>query len=152
MMPDVKLVITGKKGWHYENLFETVRHLGLEKFVVFTGYVEDEEAPYLYSGADIYTFPSIYEGFGLPPLEAMSCGTPVVASNTSSIPEVVENAGILLSPKDVESWVKAILRILRDDTLRKKMSADSLKQAKKFSWRKTARQTIEVYEEVLRGR
>jgi len=151
MMPDIKLVITGKKGWYYENLFEAVRHLGLEKFIIFTGYIEDEEAPYLYNGADVYAFPSIYEGFGLPPLEAMSCGTPVVASNTSSIPEVVGDAGVLLSPKDVESWVKAILRILRDKPLREKMTTASLKQAKKFSWRKTARQTVEVYEEVLRG-
>ena len=83
----------------------------------------------MYNGADVYALPSIYEGFGLPPLEAMSCGTPVVASNTSSIPEVVGDAGVLLSPKDVESWVKAILRILRDKPLRE-MTTASLKQAK----------------------
>lgn len=151
LMPDVKLVIAGKKGWHYENLFDTVRHLGLEKFVIFTGYIDDDEAPYLYSAADVYTFPSIYEGFGLPPLEAMSCGTPVVASNTSSIPEVVGDAGILLNPTDVESWVKALLRLLRDDNERKEMSAKSLARAKQFSWTKTARKTVEVYEEILKG-
>lgn len=151
LMPDVKLVIAGKKGWHYESLFELVRHLGLEKYVIFTGYIDDAEAPYLYSAADIYAFPSIYEGFGLPPLEAMSCGTPVIASNTSSIPEVVGDAGILISPTDVESWIKALLRLLRNDNERKEMSAKSLTRAKQFSWTKTANKTIEVYEEVLKS-
>ena len=151
LMPDVKLVITGKKGWHYENLFELVRHLGLEKYVIFTGYIKDEEAPYLYNGASVYAFPSIYEGFGLPPLEAMSCGTPVVASDTSSIPEVVADAGILLNPNDKESWVKALVRFLRNEDERQRYSQKALNRAKEFSWKKTAQKTIEVYEEVLKN-
>jgi len=149
LIPDVKLVITGKKGWHFDSLFELVTQLGLEKYIIFTGYIEDNEAPYLYSGASVYAFPSIYEGFGLPPLEAMSCGTPVVASDTSSIPEVVGNAGILLDPKDTESWVKALVRLLRNVDEQKRYSDKSLKQAQNFSWRKTAQATVDVYEELL---
>jgi len=151
LVPDVKLVITGKKGWHYEELFELVRHLGLEKFVIFTGYIKDEEAPYLYNGADIYAFPSIYEGFGLPPLEAMSCGIPVVASNTSSIPEIVSGAGILLDPHDTESWVKELVRLLRNKDERARLGQKSLERAKDFSWQRTAEKTIQVYEELLNG-
>jgi glycosyltransferase involved in cell wall biosynthesis len=150
VVPDVKLVITGKKGWHYQSLFELVEKLGLQKDVIFTGYILDEEAPYLYNGASVYAFPSIYEGFGLPPLEAMSCGTPVVASNTSSIPEVVGDAGVLLSPHDSNGWTKALVEILKNPTKREKLGQMALVRAKQFSWKKTAEKTAQVYEEVLK--
>ena len=143
-----KLVITGKKGWYYEGLFKLVEKLGLQNKVIFTGYVEDEDMPALYNAASLFTFPSLYEGFALPPLEAMACGTPVISSNTSSLPEVVGSAGILLPPKDISSWSASITEVLRFGSLRQELKQKSLRQAKKFSWEKTAQQTVDVYREV----
>ncbi|HIP90277.1 MAG TPA: glycosyltransferase family 1 protein, partial [Candidatus Nanopusillus sp.] len=97
-----KLVITGKKGWKYRSIFKTINKLNLRKDVIFTGYVPDEDLPTLYNAADLFVYPSLYEGFGLPPLEAMACGTPVITSNTSSLPEVVGDAGIMVDPYDVD--------------------------------------------------
>ena len=146
---DLQLVITGKKGWYYEGLFEKVRRLKLKTRVIFTGYVDDEDKPALYRAAKIFAFPSLYEGFGLPPLEAMASGVPVVSSNTSSLPEVVAEAGILLSPRNESEWVKALERINRDRELRSRMIEKSKSQAKNFSWEKTARKTIGVYRKAL---
>lgn len=143
------LVLTGKKGWYYEGLFKLVKDLKLEKRVVFSGYVPEKDLPLLYSAADLFVFPSLYEGFGFPPLEAMACGTPVIASNTSSIPEVVGSAGILLPPKDEKRWAKEIIKISLDKRLAQNLSKKGSEQAKKFSWEKTAAKTIEVYKEVL---
>lgn len=149
--PEYRLVITGKKGWYYEGLFEKVDALGLKNKVIFTGYVADEDKPALYSGATLFLFPSLYEGFGLPPLEAMSCGVPVIASKESSIPEVVGKAGVLLPPKDEAAWVREIIRVLGSASLKKIMIAKSLAQAKQFSWTKTALETVKVYEKVNRS-
>lgn len=146
---DAKLVITGKKGWYYEGLFRLVDELHLNDKVIFTGYVAEHDLPALYSGARTFVFPSIYEGFGLPPLEAMACGTPVISSNTSSLPEVIDKAGILLPPKDERLWAKNIFKVLKDSRLGKTLSEMGLRQARKFSWEETARKTIEVYEEVV---
>lgn len=146
--PDYNLVITGKKGWYYEELFTLTRELSLEKKVVFTGYISDQDKPKLYKGASIFLFPSLYEGFGLPPLEAMSLGIPVVSSNTSSLPEVVGDTGILLSPNDELAWVRSIKSILSDKTIQKNLSKMGLEQAKKFSWQRCAEETLNVYEEV----
>jgi len=143
------LLIVGKKGWYYEGLFQLVKDLNLDKRVIFTGYAEDEDIPVLYSGATALTFPSMYEGFGFPPLEAMACGTPVISSNTSSLPEVVGEAGILLSPKDEQLWVRNMSKIATNSKLAFKLSQKGLLQAKKFSWEKTARETIQVYKELL---
>ncbi|MBM2821195.1 MAG: group 1 glycosyl transferase [Candidatus Berkelbacteria bacterium] len=145
-----KLVITGKKGWYYEDLFKLVDKLSLQDKVIFTGYVEEKDLPALYSGARAFVFPSIYEGFGLPPLEAMACGVPVISSNTSSLSEVVDNAGILLQPKDERLWAAKIVKILRDPKLALTLSALALRQSKKFSWEESARKTINVYKEVLK--
>jgi glycosyltransferase involved in cell wall biosynthesis len=103
---ECKLVIAGKKEWEYKEIFETVDKLNLQNNVVFTGYVLDEDLPALYNAADLFVYPSLYEGFGLPPLEAMACGTPVITSNTSSLPEVVGNAGIMVDPYDVAQGFK----------------------------------------------
>lgn len=146
---DTKLVITGKKGWYYDSLFKLVEDLQLQDKVIFTGYVEDQDMPALYSGAKAFVFPSLYEGFGLPPLEAMACGTPVISSSTSSMPEVIGNAGILISPKDERLWAKNIIKVLKDRGLALTMSGWGLRQAKKFSWEATAKKTIEVYQKVL---
>lgn len=147
---ETKLVIIGKKGWYYDGLFRLVNQLQLDSEVIFTGYVEDDDVPALYNAASLFTFPSQYEGFGLPPLEAMACGTPVISSNTSSMPEVVGQAGILLPPKDEEQWAAAIVRVINSPALAAELSAKGLKQAKKFSWEKCARETIAVYQRVAK--
>lgn len=142
---NVNLLITGKWGWYYEGLFSLAKKLGIDNKVIFTGYVNDDDLPALYNGAMAFVFPSIYEGFGLPPLEAMACGTPVVASSTSCIPEIVGEGGILLPFKEKE-WVSTLSRLLKSPPLREKFSRLGRKQARKFSWQETARQTIKVYE------
>ncbi|PIN89775.1 glycosyltransferase family 1 protein [Candidatus Pacearchaeota archaeon CG10_big_fil_rev_8_21_14_0_10_32_14] len=144
-----KLVITGKKGWKYKEIYDTIDELKLENDVIFTGYVEEEDLPSIYNGASLFVYPSYYEGFGLPPLEAMSCGCPVITSNTSSIPEVVGDAGIMINPNDVDELAKQIKRVLSDKKLRENMKQKGLKQSKKFSWEKCAREHLEVYEEVI---
>jgi len=112
-------------------------------------FVEEEDKPAIYSGASLFVFPSIYEGFGLPPLEAMGCGTPVVCSNRTSLPEVVGDAAIIVDPDDTRALVDAIRRVLTDEALQTDLRARSLEHAKHFSWRKTAQETIAVYEEAL---
>lgn len=139
------LAIAGKKGWYYEELFKLVDDLGLADRVIFTGYIDDEDKSYLYNGSSLFAFPSVYEGFGLPPLEAMSCGVPVMTSSTSSLPEVVDKAGVLLPPNNKNLWVRNMKRVLKSSKVQKEMSEASLIQAAKFSWQKTAEQTLEVY-------
>ena len=143
-----KLVITGKKGWKYKEIFETIDKLNLQNDVVFTGYVSDEDLPALYNAADLFVYPSIYEGFGLPPLEAMACGTPVITSNTSSLPEVVGDAGIMIDPCNVDGLADAMYEVLTKAGLRANMIKKGLERAEMFSWEKCARETLEVYEEV----
>ena len=146
--PNYQLVITGKKGWYYQSLFDLVDELKLNDKVIFTGYIDDKEKPAFYKGASLFLFPSLYEGFGLPPLEAMASGVPVISSNTSSLPEVIGEAGILLSPTDELGWVRSIKQVLQDKNLQKVLSKKSQIQASNFSWEKNARQTLEVYKEV----
>ncbi|MFQ6057989.1 MAG: glycosyltransferase family 4 protein [Anaerolineae bacterium] len=144
-----KLVIVGRKGWLYEGFFRRLHELGLEGEVVLLGFVPDEDLPALYSAADLFVFPSLYEGFGLPPLEAMACGTPVIASNTSSLPEVVGEAGILIDPHHVGGLVEAMERVLMDEPLRAEMRAKGLERARRFMWGRAAAMTLEVYRSVL---
>ena len=146
----LNLVVTGKRGWYFEDLFEKVAKLGLKEKVIFTGYVDEDDKAALYQGARIFAFPSLYEGFGLPPLEAMVSGIPVISSDTSSMPEVVGDAGILLKPNNLEGWVKAITKINGDDEFHKQLSQKSEIQADGFSWKKTAQQTIDVYHQAIR--
>jgi len=142
------LVIAGKRGWYTEAPFAQVRRLGLERRVRFTDYVADADLPALYSLADVFTFPSRYEGFGLPPLEAMACGTPVISSDAASLPEAVGDAGLLVSPDDPIALAAALRRVLGDATLRARLSAAGLVQAQRFTWEETARQTLTVYQEL----
>ena len=145
----LKLVIAGKKGWMYEEIFKKVKELNLEKEVVFTGYVPDEELPILYKGAKCFALVSLYEGFGFPVLEAMSMGVPVVCSNSSSLPEVAGEAAILVDPKNVEDIKGGIEKILgMSDEEIERLRSQGIKQASKFTWEKTARQTLEILEEV----
>jgi glycosyltransferase involved in cell wall biosynthesis len=144
--PSLHLVIAGGKGWLYEEIFATVERLGLEEKVVFPGFVADEHLPALYNLADLFVFPSLYEGFGLPPLEAMACGTPVITSDASSLPEVVGQAGLMVEATDVESLAEAMQRVLEDDALREGMIARGLEQARKFTWGKAAAKLLSLYE------
>lgn len=148
--PNIKLVITGKKGWYYQNLFDITNKLGLNKKVIFTGYITNFEKSVLYSGAKIFLFPSLYEGFGLPLLEAMNCEVPIISSNVTSIPEVVGEAGILLDPHNEKEWIKSINKVLSDQNLRNKMIEKSLLRSKQFSWEKTAKETLKVYEKIYK--
>jgi glycosyltransferase involved in cell wall biosynthesis len=136
--------------WYYEDLFRLVEELKLENRVVFTGYAEEMDIPVLYSGATALTFPSLYEGFGFPPLEAMSCGCPVISSDTSSLPEVVGQAGILIPPKNEKIWAEKMVKVSKNEKIARELSEKGLIQAKKFSWEKTAKETVKVYEEVYK--
>jgi glycosyltransferase involved in cell wall biosynthesis len=142
-----QLVIAGPEGDATPGLREQVRGLGLEGDVVFPGYVPEEDLPALYCLARLLVLPSVYEGFGLPLLEAMACGTPVVASRVSSMPEVVGEAGLLVDPQSHEDIARALERLCRDDGLHARLGRLGLAQAAKFGWRQVARQTLRVYEE-----
>jgi glycosyltransferase involved in cell wall biosynthesis len=148
-LKNLKLVIGGAKGWFYEDAFARVEELGLEGEVMFPGYIPVSELPLWYNAAKLFVYPSLYEGFGLPLLEAMACGTPVVAANTSSLPEVVGKAGLTVDPLDVEGLAEAMRRALSDKDLRQEMRERGLKKAKGFSWTKTARETVQVYRRAM---
>jgi len=145
-----RLVLAGGRGWRYEGLFALVEELGLQDDVLFPGFVPYDELPLWYNAADLFVFPSLYEGFGLPPLEAMACGVPVVVSSVSSLPEVVGDAGLLVDPLDVEGLAEAMARVLNDGALRAEMRGRGLARAERFSWLETARGTVRVYERVLK--
>jgi len=147
---NLHLVFVGKKGWLYEGFFHRLRELGLEDRVIFTGYVPDEDLPAIYSAADLFVFPSLYEGFGLPVLEAMACGTPVVCSNTSSLPEVAGDAALLVDPTDVRALAGAMERALRDEILWATLRAMGMEKARQFTWEEAAQKTLTVYRRVGR--
>ncbi|MFN3650200.1 MAG: glycosyltransferase family 4 protein [Armatimonadota bacterium] len=145
-----RLVLAGKEGWAPDELREAVDEAPPGKDPIFAGYVADADLPDLYRGADLFAYPSLYEGFGLPPLEAMACGTPVLTSNTSSLPEVVGEAAITVDPRDTNAIADGMRRLLEQEPLRARLSAAGLRRAGEFDWRRTARETVRVYEEVLR--
>lgn len=146
--PEMGLVIAGQKGWLYEGFFERLRSLGLESKVRLTGYVPEDDLPLLMSAAEVFAYPSKFEGFGLPPLEAMACGTPVVASNASSLPEVVEDGGVQLPPDDLKAWIEGLQSLIERPEHRAEYSARGQAQAAKFTWETAARKTLSVYEKV----
>ncbi len=146
---EFKLVIAGGMGWMYEGIFERVADLGLQDAVCFPGYVADEDLPALYTLADLFVFPSLYEGFGLPPLEAMACETPVVTSNVSSLPEVVGDAGLTVDPLDVVALAEAMQRVLDDAALREELVQRGVAQARRFTWARAAEKLLAVYGEVI---
>lgn len=145
---DYSLVIAGKKDRFHQTTFQTAKELGLLPHIKFVDNFMEKELPLLYNLAKLFVFPSYYEGFGLPPLEAISCGTPVIASNRASLPEVLGESAILIEPDDAEGFAKAMKDVLTDEDLRKQMSQKGIKQSKKFSWEKTAKETLNVYEEL----
>ena len=148
---DNKLVIVGRKGWLYEQLFVRIKELNLEPEIVFTGFVPDEDLPFIYDRASVFLYLSLFEGFGLPPLEAMACGIPVITSNTTSLPEVVGDAGITVSPTDVDAVVFAMQQVLTDPLRAEKMREAGRNRAQLFSWEMAAHETLAVYKQV-RGR
>lgn len=145
---DHKLVIAGGKGWKYHSIFKLIEVLHLQKEVIFPGYIPAEDLPYLYNAADLFVYPSLYEGFGLPPLEAMACGTPVITSSTSSLPEVVSNAGILVEPSDVNLLAESMRKVLANEVLHASLKAKGLSRAKIFNWENCARETWNVYNDL----
>jgi len=141
----LKLVIAGKKGWMFETIFEKVKKLGLEDDVIFTDYVPEDDKPGLIAGAKLFVLPSFWEGFGLDVLNAMASGVPVVASNVGSLPEVLGDAGVLIDPNSIDSIASGIKEVLLAPPEKyNNMVSRGLAQAKKFSWEKTARKTLEV--------
>ena len=145
----LKLVKVGKAGGKEDDFrartLSLVKSLGLDEEVIFTGFVSEEELARIYSNAECLVFPSFYEGFGWPPLEAMACGCPVITSNTSSLPEVVGDCGIMVDPKDIGGLVKALRLLLTSRELRERMRFRGMKRAGMFTWEKTARETLAVY-------
>ena len=139
------LVLVGPSGWLLGELKETLSSLNLGARVRMTGFVSDEELGGWYSAADLLAFPSLYEGFGLPTVEAMSCGTPVLASNTSCFPEVIGEAGVMVPPTDESRWSEALVSVLTSPGLRQDLAARGLVRAETFSWRNTAQRTMAVY-------
>lgn len=139
------LVIAGGKGWLFEPILKKIKESEIAGSVRFLGYLNDKDQVAIYNGATLLTLPAFYEGFGLPPLEAMSCGVPVVVSNLSSLPEVVGEAGKLVDPTSIDSMAEGILEVLEDRELQKNMMEKGLAQAAKFSWRTTAKKTLEVF-------
>ena len=145
--PNLDLVIAGKKGWLADEIYAAPKKFGVEEKVKFLGYVPEDEIRSLMNGASALVFPSLYEGFGLPVLEALACGCPVVTSNISSLPEVVGEAGILVDPYNVEDIVRGIEEVLGfNEKGRQDLVERGLRQAKKFTWQKAAKETIEVFE------
>jgi len=143
---DLNLVLVGVSGWKNNDIFQTIQNSPLlKKHVIFTGYIPDQDLSAIYCGALAFVYPSLYEGFGLPPLEAMQCGTPVIASNTSSLPEVVDDAGIMLDPTNRDDLCQAMLDLINNSTLRHQLSQKGMDRATQFSWSKCATETIKVY-------
>jgi glycosyltransferase involved in cell wall biosynthesis len=143
----LKLMIAGKKGWNTDSIFSMAKDYGDQIF--FTGFVDDEDLAYLYSGALAMSYLSFYEGFGLPPLEAMCCRTPVIYGNNSSLIEVVGNGGLPADPYDVNDIKTQYERIFFDTALRERTAEAALKQSLKFSWRDTAIETLELYKRII---
>lgn len=141
-----RLVIVGKPGWGMEELQKAIARWKVQERTVLTGYVPDEHLPLFYSAADALMYPSLYEGFGLPPLEAMQCGCPVLASDIAVMREVVGEAGMLLSPYDPVVWAQALHTVLTNEWVRQQMRQRGFQQAARFSWKESARRTLEVYQ------
>jgi glycosyltransferase involved in cell wall biosynthesis len=147
---DLPLILVGSKGWIYDEIFATIEQLGLQNQVRHLSGIFDEQLAHLYQAAGVLVTPSHYEGFGLPALEAMHSGCPVIVSNRGSLPEIVGPAGLLLEPDDVSGWAEALARVLTDSVLRDTMVAQGKTQAATFSWPRTASQTLALYEKVSR--
>jgi len=144
---DYQLVFTSGTGWKNKDIFTLIGELEIKDNVKFLGYIPESDLPCVYSLADFFVYPSFYEGFGMPALEAMACGCPVITSNTSSLPEVIGDAGIMIDPYSMKELEDAMLRLAKDSLLRGEMREKGFKRVKMFSWEKCARETLNVYRE-----
>ena len=145
------LVIVGQTSPYGDEIANQAKALGIQQRVLFTGHVDEEDLLYLYNGAKLFVYPSKYEGFGLPPLEAMACGCPVIVSKTSSLPEVVGEAGVYFNPEDKISLLEAMTQVLEKEALRTDLSERGLRRSSYFSWKKAAEKTLQVYESIAGG-
>ncbi len=145
------LVMAGEKRGDYRKIEDEVRKHGLEGRVLFSGFIPDDDLPAVYSAATVFVFPSLYEGFGLPPLEAMACGTPCVVSNSSSLPEVTGSAALLFNPTSLEAFEDCMVKVLTQPGLTESLRQAGLRQAALFPWKRAAEETLQVYHEVLEG-
>ena len=143
---NVRLVLAGGRGWLFEDAFAVVDELNMDGRVHFLGRVSSEDLLYLYNAAEMLAHPAFYEGFGLPPLEAMACGLPAIVSNVASLPEVVGDAGVLIDPHDVDELTVAMWRVLNDSELRKDLQMKGIRQAERFSWERAAHETAAIYQ------
>jgi glycosyltransferase involved in cell wall biosynthesis len=146
---DLPLVVAGQPGRAYEHVHVLLDDLGVDQLVRFVGYVSDDSLRTLYGGCVALVHPALYEGFGLTPLEAMAQGAPVIVANTSSIPEVVGDAGLLVDPRNPEAWADAMARVHGDEELRSRLVISGLERAGQFSWEQCARETVDVYLDVV---
>jgi glycosyltransferase involved in cell wall biosynthesis len=146
---DVTLAVAGQRGWFCGEVFAVADELELGDAVAFLGHVPVGDLALLYNAARMHVHPSFYEGFGLPPLEAMACGTPTIVANVSSLPEVVADAGLLVAPEHTEGWTVAMWRVLTNDSLHAELSEKGLERAKAFSWEKAACQTLDLYKRLI---
>jgi len=147
--PSIRLVIAGKKSWKYDEIFSTIQKLNLKDRVIYLDFFPYEDLPYLYNGAIVFVFPSSYEGFGFPPLEAMKCGTPVIVSNSSSLPEVVGNEGLIVDPENIENLSYLILKVIADQNFREKKIAYYSNRIKLFTWDKSIKEHLNTYQKAL---
>jgi len=143
-----RLLVAGRKGWLYQPTFDHVKQTGMDDAVTFLDFVPDVDLRALYAACEAFVFPSLYEGFGLPPLEAMACGAPVVCANNSSLPEVVGEAALLVDARDPGDIANAVARVISDTNLRDELRARGFAQARKFSWERAARETLQIYQRV----
>jgi glycosyltransferase involved in cell wall biosynthesis len=149
--PELALVVVGRTGWLYEEFFQKLEEMGDRKAVLLPGYVPDADIPAVMSGATALVLASLYEGFGLPILEAMACATPVVCSNVSSMPELGGDAARYFDPQDANQMADVIAGVVRDGDLRAEMRRRGLEQAARFSWQRAARETLDVYQRAIRA-
>jgi len=146
--PLPKLVVVGKRGWLYEDTLATAESSTVRDQIILTGYVDDKDLPALYSAASCFVYPSYFEGFGIPPLEAMRCGTPTITGDRTCFPEIIGDAGLMVDPFDERAIMRGIARVLTEQTLRDELIEKGLERANSYDWLKTARQTLDVYESV----
>ncbi|MBI4141752.1 glycosyltransferase family 4 protein, partial [Candidatus Woesearchaeota archaeon] len=145
----LKLVIVGEKGWKNEDFYKMIEELDLKENVLFTGYVPDKDLVQFYRAAEMFVYPSIYEGFGIPVIEAMACGCPVITSNISSLKEIANGAAVLVNPSHTKEIAKAIETVLKNKALQAHLAHIGQLRAQKFTWEKTAKKTLDVYRSVI---